>query len=284
MKKVVWSIIVAVLIVTALIYWGFSKGSYFAFNDNDKTYHISEKWELSKELNEISGISNIGNNELACIQDKKGVIYIYNLETSEVTDRIPFGEAGDYEAISVAGETAWVARSDGKLFEIINYRKANKKINSYKISGIDLNDLEAIEVDTQNNSLLLMVKEYNTRRDKKGIYAFNLATKTINTNSLFELDVNAEEFKELRGGRSSQIIRATALRIHPKTGEIYILEGHQPKIIILNQSGVITNIHILNPKTFPKPEGLAFDEAGNLYISNESRRQPATILQINLDD
>lgn len=284
MKKVVWSIIIAVLIVTALIYWGFSKGSYFAFNDNAKTYKISEKWELSEELNEISGISHIGNNELACIQDEKGVIYIYNLKTAEITNRIHFGGAGDYEAISVAGKTAWVARSDGKLFEIINYRKANRKINSYKVSGIDLDDLEAIEVDSKNDRLLLMVKEYNIRRDKKGIYAFNLATKTTSTNSLFELDVNAEEFKKLKGGRSSQIIRATALRIHPKTGEIYILEGHQPKIIILNQNGVISNIHILNPKTFPKPEGLAFDKAGNLYVSNESRRQPATILQINLDD
>jgi len=283
-NRVVIGIVAGVFILAGLIFWAFKNNSYLSFDDKNKTYTIEEKWDLPPILEEISGMSYLGNNEMACIQDQDGVIFIFNLETSEITSRIPFGEDGDYEAITVVEDTAYVARSDGKIYKIMNFRGSSPEINTYQISGLDINELEALEIDFANKRLLFAVKEYNNRKETKGIYTFDLATETTSKERIFTLDGNDDIYKGLRGGKSSRIIRPSSIRFHPETGELYVLEGNQPKLIILDKIGNEVKIHLLDPETFPQPEGVAFDDANRLYISNESRRQPANILRVKLND
>ncbi|HKL35546.1 MAG TPA: SdiA-regulated domain-containing protein, partial [Salegentibacter sp.] len=154
----------------------------------------------------------------------------------------------------------------------------------YQISGLDINEVESLEIDLENNRLLFAVKEYNNRKDTKGIYAFDLTTKSLEKGRYFTLDGSDEIYKKLVGGRSSRIIRPSAIRFHPKSGELYVLEGNQPKLIILDEEGNEVKIHILNTETFPQPEALGFDEENRLYISNESRRRPANILRVKLEN
>lgn len=284
MNKIVIGIVAGVFILAGLIFWAFKNNSYLSFDDKNKTYTIDEKWDLPPILNEVSGISYLGNNEMACVQDKEGVIFIFNLETSEITSRIPFGGNGDYEALTVVEETAYVARSDGKIFKVSNFRSDSPAVDTYQISGLDIHEMEGLEVDLENNHLLAAVKEYNNRRATKGIYTFDLNTESVSNERYFTLDGEDEIYQDLRGGRSSQIIRPSSIRFHPESGELYVLEGNQPKLIILDENGNETKIHLLDPATFPQPEGLAFDEKNRLYISNESRRQPANILRVKLND
>ena len=283
MNRIILGIIAAIFIVAGLIYWIFKDNSYISFDDANKTYSIEKKWELPPILEEISGISYLGNNEMACIQDEDGTIFIFNLETSKITSQIEFGEPGDYEDLAVLEDTAYVLRSDAKIFEIKNFRSKNFKTNSYQVSGLDINDVESLEIDRVNNRLLFAVKEYNNRKVIKGIYAFNLSTKTVEKQPVVSLDGEAKIYKDLVGGKASQVIRPSAIRFHPKTGELYVLEGNQPKLIILDKNGTESNIHILNTETFQQPEALGFDEKNRLYISNESRRQPANILRVKLN-
>ncbi|MBZ9729720.1 SdiA-regulated domain-containing protein [Salegentibacter sp. JZCK2] len=283
-NKIVIGIVASVFILAGLIFWAFKENSYLSFDDANQTYTIEEKWDLPPILEEISGMSYLGNNEMACIQDEDGVIFIYNLETSKITSRIPFGKDGDYEAITVVGDTAYIARSDGKIYKVMDFRGSSPGISTYQISGLDINEMESLEVDLANNRLLFAVKEYNNRKNTKGIYTFDLATETTFKERLFTLDGNDEIYEKLRGGRSSRIIRPSSIRFHPETGELYVLEGNQPKLIILDKNGNEVEIHLLDPKFFPQPEGLAFDENNRLYISNESRRQPGNILRVKLND
>ncbi|MBZ9632280.1 SdiA-regulated domain-containing protein [Salegentibacter sp. LM13S] len=284
LNKIVVGIVAGVFILAGLIFWAFKNNSYLSFDDDNKTYVIEEKWDLPSILQEVSGISYLGNNEVACIQDEDGIIFIYNLKTSEITSRIPFGEGGDYEDITVIEDTAYVARSDGKLYKVVNFREENPEIDTYHISGLDINEMESLEFDAKSNRLLFAVKEYNNRKATKGIYTFDLATKKLNKERHFTLDGNDDIYKQLRGGPSSGIIRPSSIRFHPVTGELYVMEGNQPKLIILDQDGNEVKIHLLDPENFPQPEGLTFDDENRLYISNESRRQPANILRVKLND
>lgn len=284
MNKIVIGIVAGVFILAGLIFWAFKNNSYLSFDDDNKTYAIEEKWNLPPILQEVSGISYLGNDEVACIQDEDGNIFIYNLETSEITSRIPFGEGGDYEDITVIEDTAYVARSDGKLYKVVNFREENPDIDTYQISGLDINEMESLEFDATNNRLLFAVKEYNNRKATKGIYTFDLSTKKVNKERHFTLDGSDEIYVKLRGGRSSEIIRPSSIRFHPTTGELYVLEGNQPKLMILDREGNEVKIHLLDPETFPQPEGLTFDDENRLYISNESRRQPANILRVKLNN
>ena len=81
---------------------------------------IIKKWNMPKDLIEVSGISYMDGQRFACIQDELGKIFIYNAASSSVEKEISFGAAGDYEELAVVGETIWVLRADGKLFEVSN--------------------------------------------------------------------------------------------------------------------------------------------------------------------
>src|SRR5688572_9511919 len=79
---------------------------------------VISKWDLPAELQEVSGIAYLDNNRFACVQDEKGVIYIYNGNSKTIEKQIPFAGAGDYEGIAVNGNTAYVVTADGELYEV----------------------------------------------------------------------------------------------------------------------------------------------------------------------
>ena len=67
-------------------------------------YHVNQplqSWELSKSLVEISGLGYIDEDRLACVQDEKGNIYIFNLDSGKIESKIDFGDDGDYEGLEI---------------------------------------------------------------------------------------------------------------------------------------------------------------------------------------
>jgi hypothetical protein len=62
---------------------------------------IIKKWNMPKELTEISGLSYKDEKHFACVQDELGKIFIYNTASSSVEKEISFGAAGDYEGLAV---------------------------------------------------------------------------------------------------------------------------------------------------------------------------------------
>ncbi|MDT0676923.1 SdiA-regulated domain-containing protein [Autumnicola musiva] len=282
MKKIVLLIVLGVFAIVALICLLFNDKSFLSFNESQKTYKIVEKWELPEELNEISGLSWIGNGRIACIQDEDATIFIYNLSSSRITSTIDFGTKGDFEAIAVNGQNAYVMRSDGRIFEIIDYAGKNIKVNEYQTS-LENRDVEGMALDIAKNRLLLTVKEVpHNEKDFKGIYAFDLTSKELLKDPVFRIRIDDPIFEGLQGHGSQRVIRPSEIERNPVTGDWYLLEGHQPKIIILDSVGDAKQIYVLDPKEFQQAEGLTFSTDGTLFISNESRRAPANILKIEL--
>ena len=52
---------------------------------------------LPDALHEVSDIAYLGDSTLACIQDEKGIIFLYDLKKNLVTHSYKFGKDGDYE-------------------------------------------------------------------------------------------------------------------------------------------------------------------------------------------
>ncbi|HYH16158.1 MAG TPA: hypothetical protein VD794_13105, partial [Flavisolibacter sp.] len=159
---------------------------------------IVQKWELPSELTEISGIAYLENNQFACVQDELGQIFIYNTATKKVDKVIPFGEAGDYEGIAVAGNTAYVMRADGKLFEATNFLEGKPSVKQYATPLTAKQDVEGLAYDKKNNRLLIAIKgnEPNTK-DYKGIYAFDLKAKQMAADPVYKVDLTDAIWKEL---------------------------------------------------------------------------------------
>jgi uncharacterized protein YjiK len=89
---------------------------------------ITNKWDLPGELKEVSGIAYLDQDRFACIQDEDGIIFIYNRAEGKVEKRIEFAGPGDYEGITVNGNTAYIVRADGRLYKVdMNAGKSSVK-------------------------------------------------------------------------------------------------------------------------------------------------------------
>ena len=239
---------------------------------------IVQQWDLPQELNEVSGIAFIGDNRFACVQDEEGFIFIYNTSDRKIESKISFAGAGDYEGITLVGNTAYVVRADGMLYEIVNYQSAKPTITNYKTALSVKNNIEGLTFDKENNRLLLAVKDEDlVSGDQKGVYAFDLATKKLNNQPVYAVSTS---HKLLSGKKKNKAVRPSAIGIEPVKENIYIIDGPQSRLLMLDKTGQLVEVKELG-KEFAKPEGITFDPSGRMFISNEiGKKTAANIMEI----
>lgn len=245
---------------------------------HDTRVTISRSWDMPDVLKEVSGIAWIDDSRFACVQDELGEIFIFNTASKQVEKQIPFGTNGDYEGIALVGNTAFVLRADGQLFEVENYHSGKPRVVQYKTHLTAKQDVEGLCYDPKNNRLLLANKgDEPGNKDYKGIYAFNLSTKELSADPVIRLSApdNAGQGKE-------KLIEPSDLQVHPSSGDLYIIDGPNSKLVILGPDGTHKTLYQLGTKEFPQPEGIAFNKSGELYVSNEGKNGTGNILQLTL--
>lgn len=282
MNKIALYIILASFTIVGIIYFIFDGSVSGRDQETAELVLINKTWNMPIILEEISGISWIDKEHIACVEDEEAIIFIYNTKTSKIEKQIVFGEDGDYEGIATVNRDAYVLRSDGMLFEILNYKQDSITVNEYNIGLPPEYDFEGLAYDKRNNRLLLAIKDKAGDRSKP-IYAFNLKTKEFEDKPAFNIKFDDPVFKVLNQEINHQIIFPSEVGINPVNGEIYVLDGTNPKLLILNSNGEIKKLHVLREEQFGEPEGLTFDNAGNLFISNEGAGGVGNILQVNLE-
>lgn len=269
---------IAVLIGIAII--GFSKVSQAnaKITEGSDNYTISETWELPDELDEISGIVWIDDHTLACVQDENGIIYLYDLDEKSIREEIPFSGNGDYEGIALHKTDLYVMQSDGLLYEIKDWRETNRTISSYQTGFKAANNMESLTYSAKDSSLLTAPKDKDANDEFKGIYKISMTSKRVDVNSpTYKIEMNAEALKNYRDKKLRKTFNPSEIAVHPKTNDIYVLEGKNPKLLILDEHGNLKNVYKLDEINFPQPEGMTFSADGDLYISNEAVNGAATI-------
>jgi uncharacterized protein YjiK len=242
-------------------------------------YKIEEKYIVPEVLSEISDISHLSDNLFACIQDEAGTIYIYNTNSNSIEKEIPFAGKGDYEGIALAGNTAYVINSGGVVFEVSNIQNARPAVRQYKTFLKAEDDVEALCFDKAKNRLLLAFKREEANKIK-GIYAFDLKTKQLAKKPVYTIDLNHTIFQGDK--KKEQGIKPSAIAIQPTNGDIYITEGTNPKLLVLDNQGNIKSLVPLNKQEFAQPEGITFNKTGELFISNEGKKGEGNILEVKL--
>lgn len=130
-------------------------------------------------------------------------------------------------------------------------------------------------------------------KDKRAIYAFNLKTKSLIKDPLFDLNVQTikkfaidQKIKlptksKKKGLITEPIIKFTisAIAIHPISKKLYLLSSSDHMIFILDLKGIIEFIEILDSTMFNKAEGITFLENGDLLITNEGQKKKPTLLR-----
>ena len=242
---------------------------------------VVEKWDLPNELKEVSGIAYIDQDKIACVQDEIGTIFIYNISTNKIEKEISFGDAGDYEGLTVNGSTAFVVRSDGNIFEV-DMNSDKRSVKEYDTPLTADHNVEGLCFDKSNNRLLVAIKDDEPgNKNYKGIYAFNLDTKTMAKEPVLQIKLD-DEILNTGSGKKSKTFKPSALGIHPLSKDLYLTDGPAARLMIMNADGVIKNIIELG-KNFPQAEGITFSPQGDIFISNEGTKQPGNIMQVRIN-
>ncbi len=246
----------------------------------ENTLTVLHNWTMPTDLREISGHAFYGSL-LAAIEDEDGIIYLFNPKTGVVERRIPFGAAGDYEGIAIVGETAWVLRSDGVLFEVKNFANGTPTTQKHTTFLQAGNNTEGLFYDRPNNRLLVSVKDQDPKDNScKGVYAYDLRTGTMAQKPVWCMvapgtDISSKHHPELR---------ASEIALQPTTNTLYALDGPANRLYVLDADGQVRHYYKLDKDAFPQPEGLAFATDGTLYISTEGNGGNGAVLKVRLEE
>ncbi len=248
---------------------------------NTGDIQIIKKYELPSELNEISGMAWISKNVFACVQDEDAIIYIYDLKKAEILNRIPFGEKGDYEGLTINGSTAYVQRSDGTIFIVKNYLKPKPLVKEYQTILTAKQNIEGIAYDAKNNRLLSIVKDKEPGNvDFKGIYAFDLKTLKLKEAPVFKIPASDKIYQN--AGLKKATFFPSGISIYEPTGNLFIVDGKQAGLLEMDTKGNILKVYSLGKNNFSQAESITFDNAGNIFISSEAGKEKAHITQIEI--
>ena len=280
-NKTVFVVSTGLIILTALVYFIFKKKQDEFASKFSTEINIEQTWNLPASLREVSGIAYLENNRVACVQDENGVLFIYNLESSTIEEQIEFAGEGDFEGIAVEGTTAYIVQSDGTIYRIADFEN-NPEITEHPTGLTRDQDVEGLCYDPKNNRLLLAIKEKEPdSEDYKGIYAVDTETMEMNATPVFKLQFDDPIFEQTDVKNKYDRFMPSEISIHPKTGNIYMLEGRVPKLLILDSEANPEKLYFLNVNDFEQPEGLTFDPSGNIYLSNEGN--PGNIHHISIN-
>lgn len=283
MTKWAFGIIGVVLILAGLVFFLYEEQDY-DFDKTTKTYEIVNKWDLPNALDEISGMVWIGEERLACVQDEDGIIYIYDLGSSKIIHQQNFAGPGDYEALSYINAEFWVAESNGKLLRIPK-DGVEEDTEEIQLQFEYKNNIEGLAA-TPEGKFLISVKDRNLEKDDgdyKAIYSYDPGTGNLAKNPAIKIEFDDPAFEIVRSNNPGKLIRPSDLNFNPVSGDLYVLDAEVPKVLILDRSGKIKKIHMLDPEEFFQPEGICFSPSGRLFISNEGKGGDPNIMEMKLN-
>ena len=269
--------------------WDYADDQY-VIKVGDKTYDLQypkNRWDLPRELEEISGLSYFKKNKLACVQDEDGDLFIYDLKKEEISRREKFGDRGDYEGVEVIDDTVYVLKSNGNVYYFLIKAKSIGEVSRLKTDLSSANDAEGLGYFDLKEEVLIACKDKpGTKKvdieKSRTIYRITRPDKKFKKKPRFIIDGKSyKEMLEKKGlsRKKHSPFMPSGVAVHPSTKDIYVIGTVGKMMIIMSPEGKITDLVPLNPKIHWQPEGICFDPDANLYISSEGRGKKGYILQ-----
>jgi uncharacterized protein YjiK len=234
---------------------------------------------LGEDLDEISGIwFDPATTILFAENDEEGRIYKVDPSTGKVTAHSTFNSGGDFEDLTNDGTNFYVMRSNGNLFRISAAFSDSVKAEVFKLHLPGYNNFEAAFYIPADKKIYLACKQCEADSGQRiSIYAFNTATATYDPGPVLTM---LPDRAMLPSGDSSEIIKPSAMAIHPITGEWYIMASVNHLLIVAEPNGKWKKVYPLGKDWFKQPEGMSFAPNGDLYVSNEARSGTPNIIKV----
>lgn len=249
-----------------------AKGTQIA--ENPLGYDLSkpQSYSMPDILQEISGIAfNKGKNDFVYAQqDEDGSLFKLPLGSKDETVT-KFAKKGDYEDVSIIQDWVILLKSNGTLYSFPLSETKNEETTNVKVSEnlVPKGEYEGMYADEATGKVYVLCKTCKVDKDTKNASGYILDFQkdgTFKPAGNFIVDVSSVD--KLTGKKKGSF-HPSALAINPLTKEWYIVSSVNKALVVTDPDFKLKAVYHLSSNEFNQPEGIAFDSAGNLYISNE---------------
>jgi uncharacterized protein YjiK len=254
----------------------------------------TSSFALPAGLEEISGLTDIDDHTIACVQDERGAVFYVDLRSGSVLKTIAFGPSGDYEGLARVDDRFWVLRSDGLLLELTP--RGDDLIVSRRVDlHVGHKDIEGLGYDPLRKVILVAPKDppsgrKKKKRDKRHVFALDPASGEQQdalalSTSVKRIVADAERAgiwlptRTTKKGKevSAVKVRFSAIAVHPVTDQLYVASAIDKALLVFDRDSRLCAAHFFDGRDVPKIEGITFAENGDLIISSEGADSPPLI-------
>ncbi|MBC7873384.1 MAG: SdiA-regulated domain-containing protein [Ferruginibacter sp.] len=249
-------------------------------------YNFSQAavYKLDMKLKEISGIAWDPKTKIFfAINDEKGSLFYLDKDMMIPPAEYSFAGSGDYEDLTIMHGIPYILRSDGMITKFI--RTDSAKIYGVEAGEIDLegsNDFESMYFDPGRNALVVICKNC-AEDDEKSVSAYAFYPDSIGfvKTPIFVIDAGLVD--KMSPHKASKF-QPSAAAIHPILQKLFIISSASSQLVIADLSGNVQGVYQLSKKLFPQPEGISFEQDGDMYISNEGVGGKGSVMKFDYSE
>lgn len=273
MKRFYMNLLYATVILAVL-------GAYACKNPINKYgspvgYDLSkpDKFNMPSSLLEISGIAFYkgSGDTIYSIQDEDGKLFRQKWDVKKQYN-MKFGSKGDYEDLAIFNEMVFILKSNGTIYSFPfsdAVKKESDRVKERK-GSVPKGEYEGMYADPQTNKLYILCKSCEQDKKMKQVtgYVFDYQSESDSLVAVGDFKIDVSQLKKLNPKLKTSL-NPSALAKNPGTDEWYVLSSTNKLLLVTDANWKIKAAYKLNSSTFSQPEGIAFDQQMNLYISNE---------------
>ena len=246
---------------------------------------------LPMGIESFSDIAFLDSTILICLQEDKSSLVLFDLSSNQVSTPI---------TINLPNKIIDFSRIDSTIILLDDQVQVHFLLPPYDSSSlVTENDIlgnwkSAATCIHESTKRMFILTQNNLEIDNpisNSIYTYTISKRKLNEKALFDISISDLEmfaienniatpqnkFTDLSDSLSQLIFNPTAMAIHPKTNEIYILSSENRSIVVFNQFGEVQDLFFLDEKLVSNPKAMTFHPSGDLLISNSDLMSPAIV-------